>query len=107
MSLKHLIIASTTAMTIGLSGVLCAQPVIDQGAIEGREAKATGETVAPPPTAAEQYMHVKVDEATAAEAKAHANPTAVNLQARSKAEQEASEAFEAVQSKDKTDELRR
>ncbi|WP_295385908.1 hypothetical protein [uncultured Thiodictyon sp.] len=107
MPLKSSIIASTAAMIIALPGVLYAQNVIDQGVIEGREAKATGETVAPPPTPAEQYMHMKVDEATAAEAKAHANPTAANLQARSKAEQDASEAFEAVQATDKTDQLRR
>ena len=106
MSMKHLIITTAAAMTIALSGALGAQ-VIDQGVIQGREAKATGETAAPAPTASEQYMHQKVDAATAAEARQHANPSEANLEARTKAENEASAAFEAVQSKDKTDQLRR
>ncbi|WP_295446793.1 hypothetical protein [uncultured Thiodictyon sp.] len=107
MSTKHLLVTSAAAMTIALSGALCAQAVIDQATIEAREAKATGETGAPAPTASEQYMHQKVDAATAAEARQHANPSEANLQARTKAENEASAAFEAQQSKDKTDQLRR
>jgi hypothetical protein len=76
MSLKHTIVAVAAAMTITLSGTLGAQSAADEAA------------------AAQAYSRMKVDEATAADDKFHANRTQANMLARDKAEAEAAAAVE-------------
>lgn len=78
MSMKHWIVTSAAALTIALSGTPFAQNGADQQ----------------PPGSAEQYKQMKVDEATAADSKYHANRTEPNRQARDKAESEATAAIE-------------
>ncbi len=96
MSLKHLIVSSAAAMTVALSGALVAETASDKAtaAAEAQErANVTADTASGQPTGtAEQYKHEKVDEATAADAKFHANRTEANMQARDKAEAEAAAA---------------
>ena len=80
MFMKHLIVnvAAAIAIAVALSGNLFAQTAADP--------QGTG--------SAEQYKHMKVDEATAADSKFHANRTEANMIARDKAESEASAAIE-------------
>jgi len=78
MSMKQLILTSAAALAITLSATSAAQ------------------TAAAPqtPAGAEQYKHEKVDAATAADARYHANRTEPNRQARDQAQAEASAAIE-------------
>jgi hypothetical protein len=78
MSMKHLIVNVATAMAVALPSTLFAQTA---AAPQGTDS-------------AEQYKHMKVDEATAADSKFHANRTETNMIARDKAEAEASAAIE-------------
>jgi len=78
MSMKHLIVTSAAALAIALSVTSAAQTAAEQQT----------------PVDAEQYKHMKVDAATAADAKYHANRTEPNRQARDQAEAEASAAIE-------------
>ena len=73
---KHAIVASAAALTVLVSGALCAQTASDDAA------------------AAQAYMRQKIDEATAADDKFHANRTQANMIARDKAEAEAAEAVQ-------------
>ena len=73
-SMKHVIITVAAAMTLSLSSVLCAQTATDDAA------------------AAQAYKRMKMDEATAADDKFHANRTQANMLARVKAEAEAADA---------------
>jgi hypothetical protein len=75
MSLKHVIVTFAAAMTISLSGALCAQTAAEEAA------------------AAQAYKRMKMDEATAADDRFHANRTEANMIARDKAEAEAAEAI--------------
>ncbi|WP_216644763.1 hypothetical protein [Candidatus Thiodictyon syntrophicum] len=76
--MKYSIISGAGAIAIALSGVLCAQLVVDQV----------------PSDSADQYKQLKVDEATAADARYHANRTEPNRQARDQAEAQAGAAIE-------------
>ena len=90
MSIKQVIVSTTAAMTIALSGALFAETASEQAA-----AAAGGQTDAAAqqaPGNAEQYLQMKVDEATAADEKFHANRTGANMRARDKAEAEAAAA---------------
>jgi hypothetical protein len=83
MSLKHLILTSAAAMAIGLCGAPMAQT----------PANVSNDTAGQHPNlTADEYKHMKVDEATAADEKFHANRTEANMQARDKAEAEAAAA---------------
>ncbi len=75
MSLKSIIAPSVAAITVVLSGALGAQTAAEDAA------------------AAQAYMRMKIDEATAADDKFHANRTQANMLARDKAEAEAAEAI--------------
>jgi hypothetical protein len=96
MSFKHLIVSSTAAIAVALSGVGFAETASDQAAAVAETQEranaaadaATGQT----PGTAEDYKHMKVDEATAADAKFHANRTEANMRARDKAEADAAAA---------------
>ncbi|MFZ0791052.1 MAG: hypothetical protein WAM94_15680 [Chromatiaceae bacterium] len=83
MPLKHVILAFAAAMTISLSGALCAQTAVED-AVAAEEAAA----------AAQAYKRMKMDEATAADDRFHANRTEANMLARDKAEAEAAEAIQ-------------
>jgi hypothetical protein len=74
-SIKHLIVTFAAAMTISLSSALSAQTATDEAA------------------AAQEYKRMKMDEATAADDKFHANRTQANMLARDKAEAEAAQAI--------------
>jgi len=87
MSMKYLILASAAVLAIGLSGISLAQTASDQAAAAAAQGRADAAT-----DAAEQYKHMKVDEATAADEKFHANRTHANMLARDKAEAEAAAA---------------
>jgi hypothetical protein len=76
MSLKHVIVTFAVAMTVSLSGALCAQTAADEAA------------------AAQVEKRMKMDEATAADDKFHADRTQANMLARDKAEAEAAEAID-------------
>ena len=76
MLVKHLIVTCAAVMAITLTGALCAQTAADEV------------------TAAQEYKRMKVDEATAADDKFHANRTQANMIARDKAEAEAAAAIE-------------
>lgn len=76
MSLKHVIVTFAATMTISVCGALCAQTATDEAA------------------AAQDYKRMKMDEATAADDKFHANRTQANMIARDKAEAEAAAAIE-------------
>jgi len=83
MSLKHLILTSAAAMAIGLCGAPMAQT----------PANVSNDTASEHPNlTADEYKHMKVDEATAADEKFHANRTEANMLARDKAEAEAAAA---------------
>ena len=141
MSLKHLVVTCAAAMTIALSGALCAQPapVVEGGAVavrpvgapvvEGEAAAvpvaegvavaaptAEGGAGAPPAAAiapavdpapavraaeeeaaaAQDYKRMKMDAATAADDKFHADRTQANMIARDQAEAEAAAAIKAA-----------
>ena len=81
MSLKHVIITFAAAATIALSGALFAQTAAE-------------ETAAAEAAAAQAYKRMKMDEATAADDRFHANRTEANMVARDKAEAEAAEAIQ-------------
>ncbi len=88
MSMKHAILASAAVLAIGLSGIPLAQTASDQAATPAaaqEQADAATDT-------AEHYKDMKVDEATAADEKFHANRTQANMLARDKAEAEAAAA---------------
>ena len=87
MSLKHAIVSSAAAITLSVSGALWAQTG------EQTEAQAAAEEAA----AARAYMRQKIDEATAADDKFHANRTQANMIARDKAEADAAEAIRKSQ----------
>lgn len=91
MSIKQHIVSTTAAMTIALSGALFAQPPSEPApaAAAGGQADAAAQQA---PGNAEQYLQKKVDEATAADEKFHANRTGANMRARDKAEAEAAAA---------------
>ena len=80
MSLKHVIVTFAAAATIALSGALFAQTAAE-------------ETAAAEAAAAQAYKRMKMDEATAADDRFHANRTEANMLARDKAEAEAAEAI--------------
>lgn len=95
MSVRNLI-ALSAAMTVALSGALFAETASDKAttAAETQERAnvAADSASGQPAGTAEQYKHEKVDEATAADAKFHANRTEANMHARDKAEAEAAAA---------------
>ena len=82
MSLKRVIVTFAAAATIALSGALFAQTAAEETA--AAEAAA----------AAQAYKRMKMDEATAADDRFHANRTEANMVARDKAEAEAAEAIQ-------------
>jgi hypothetical protein len=83
MSLKHLILTSAAVMALGLCGAPMAQTAAD----------VSKDTASQHPNlTAEEYKDMKVDEATAADEKFHANRTEANMRARDKAEAEAAAA---------------
>jgi hypothetical protein len=90
MSIKQVIVSTSAAVTIALSGALFAETASEQAA-----AAAGGQTDAAAqqaPGTTEQYKQMKVDEATAADEKFHANRTEANMRARDKAEADAAAA---------------
>ncbi len=91
MSMKHAIVSSAVALTLSASGALWAQT----GALT--DAQAAAQTAAEEAAAARAYMRQKIDEATAADDKFHANRTQANMIARDKAEAEAAEAIRKSQ----------
>lgn len=96
MSFKNLIVSSAAAMTVALSAAAFAETASDKAAA-GAEAQERANVAADtasgqPAGTAEQYKHQKVDEATAADAKFHANRTEANMKARDKAESDAAAA---------------
>lgn len=94
MSIKQVIVSTTAAMTIALSGALFAETASEAAAAAaGVQADAAADAAAQQaPGTAEQYLQRKVDEATAADEKFHANRTEANMRARDKAEAEAAAA---------------
>jgi uncharacterized protein (UPF0333 family) len=88
MSMKYVILTSTAVLAIGLSGIPLAQTASDQAAA----AAAAQEQADAATDTAKQYKDMKVDEATAADAKFQANRTQANMLARDKAEAEAAAA---------------
>jgi hypothetical protein len=95
MSFKHLIVSSVAAIAVALSGVGFAETASDQAtaaATQERANAATDAVTGQTSGTAEDYKHMKVDEATAADAKFHANRTEANMLARDKAEAEAAAA---------------
>jgi hypothetical protein len=96
MSIKQVIVSATAALTIALSGALFAEIDSEQAAAaataqEQADAAADAAAQAAPGTT-EQYKQMKVDEATAADEKFHANRTEANMRARDKAEADAAAA---------------
>lgn len=97
MSMHRLIVTSAAAMSMALSGALFAQTAAQNNAatVTQEQANKAAKPVDPaPPGSAEAYKHQKVDEATAADAKFHANRTGANMQARDRAEAEAAVAID-------------
>jgi Flp pilus assembly protein TadG len=96
MSMKQAILTSAAVLAIGLSGISLAQTASDQAAAAAaaqEQADAATDTVNQQPAGtAQQYKDMKVDEATAADEKFHANRTQANMLARDKAEAEAAAA---------------
>ena len=96
MSMKQVILTSAAVLAIGLSGVPLAQTAAEQAAVTAAAQEqadaATDRANQQPAGSAEQYKHMKVDEATAADEKFHANRTEANMLARDKAEAEAAAA---------------
>jgi hypothetical protein len=96
MSIKQVIVSTTAAMTIALSGALFAETASEQAAAAAtaqEQADAAADAAAQQaPGTTEQYKQMKVDEATAADDKFHANRTDANMRARDKAEAEAAAA---------------
>ena len=97
MSMKHVILTSAAVLAIGLSGIPLAQTASDQAAAAAAAQEqadaATDTAIQQSADTAEQYKHMKVDEATAADEKFHANRTQANMLARDKAEAEAAAAI--------------
>jgi hypothetical protein len=91
MSLKHAIASSAAAIILSVSGALWAQTGAQT------DAQAAAQTAAEEAEAARTYMRQKIDEATAADDKFHANRTQPNMIARDKAEAEAAEAIKKSQ----------
>lgn len=91
MSLQYAIVRSAAAMTIVVSGALWAQT--DAQTMPPSAATSAAEEAA----AARAYMRQKIDAATAADDKFHANRTQANMIARDKAEAEAAEAIKQSQ----------
>lgn len=91
MSLKHAIVSSAAAITLSIAGALWAQTG------EQTEAQAAAQVAAEEAAAARAYMRQKMDEATAADDKFHANRTQANMIARDKAEAEAADAIKKSQ----------
>jgi Na+-translocating ferredoxin:NAD+ oxidoreductase RnfG subunit len=81
MTAKQLILATITAATALLSGAVVAQTATDDAA------------------AAQADMREKIDAATAADDKFHANRTEANMRARDQAEAEAAAAIKAAHEK--------
>jgi hypothetical protein len=96
MSFKHLIVSSAAAMAVALSGAGFAETASEQGATaaatQERANAAADAATGQPSGSAEDYKHMKVDEATAADAKFHANRTEANMRTRDKAEADAAAA---------------
>jgi hypothetical protein len=96
MSMKHVILTSAAVLAIGLSGIPVAQTTSDQAAaaaVAQEQADAATDTANQQPAGtAEQYKDMKVEEATAADEKFHANRTEANMLARDKAEADAAAA---------------
>ncbi len=101
MYMKQKILTSAAVLAIGLSGMPLAQSASDQTAGAAATPMQADETTATATQqsadAAEQYKHMKVDEATAADEKFHANRTQANMIARDKAEAEAAAAIKESQ----------
>ena len=106
MSIKQIIVSATTAMTIALSGALFAETASEQAAAaaaaQGQADAAADAAAQQAPGTTEQYKEMKVDEATAADEKFHANRTEANMLARDKAEAEAAAAAGMPQPTDPT-----
>ena len=104
MSIKQIIVSTGTAMTIALSGALFAETASEAAAATAREqADAAADAAAlVAPGTTEQDRQMKVDEATAADEKFHANRTEANMRARDKAEAEAAAAAGMAQPTDPT-----
>jgi hypothetical protein len=106
MLLKQRILLSVTVLTLALSGPLFAQTASDQAkaaaAVQERADRATDTAQGQPPGTAEQHKQMLVDEATAADTKAHAYPTQANRQARDEAEAAAAAAAGMSQPMDQT-----
>jgi hypothetical protein len=81
MSAKHLTLAALAAASAFLSGAVVAQTAADDAA------------------AAQAEMREKIDAATAADDKFHANRTEANMRARDQAEAEAAAAIKAAHEK--------
>lgn len=96
MPIKRLIVSTAAAMTITLSGALFAETASEQAAAAAsaqQQVDAAADAAAQQaPGTTEQYKQMKVDEATAADEKFHANRTEANMRARDKAEAEAAAA---------------
>jgi hypothetical protein len=96
MSTKNLILSSAAAIAVALSGSLWAETAFDKaaaGAQAHEQANAAADSASGQPAgSAEAYKHRMVDEATAADTKAHAFPTQANRQERDKAESAAAAA---------------
>ena len=106
MSIKHVIVSTTAAMTIALSGALFAETASEQAAAaasaQERVDAAADAAAQQAPGTTEQYKQMKVDEATAADEKFHANRTDANMRARDKAEAEAAAAAGMANPMDQT-----
>ncbi len=87
---KQRTLSSVIALTLALSGPLFAQTAPDQAkaaaAVQERTDRATDTAHGQPPGTAERNKQMLVDQATAADTKAHAYPTQANRQARDEAE---------------------
>lgn len=106
MSIKYIIFTSGAALTLALSGALYAQSAADQANTAAKAQEQAYQAVdnadQQPSGTAEKFKNMKVDEATAADAKFHANRTEANMQARDQAEAEAAAAIDRVKSVDNT-----
>jgi hypothetical protein len=106
MSNRQIIVSIGTAMTIALSGGLFAETASEQAAAAAsaqKEVDAAADAAAQQaPGTTEQYKQMKVDEATAADEKFHANRTEANMHARDKAEADAAAAAGMAQPADRT-----
>ena len=96
MSFKHLIVSSAAAIAVALSGAGFAETASDQATAaaenQERDNAAADAATGQPSGSVEDYKQQKVEEATAADAKFHANRTEANMRARDKAESDAAAA---------------